>query len=356
MQALVARSAPIGLTPRDFFEPAERTRNLYARLVNADPERIAFVPTVAYAMAIVAKNLRPASGQNVVMLGEMFPSNVYPWRKWRADGVELRTIAAPVAPMCTPSRGANRTALWNEALLQAIDQNTAVVAVEPAHWTDGTLFDLDRIGVRCRANGSAFVIDATQTVGVMPIDVAALQPDALVVHCYKSMLANYGLGFAVFGDRFLNGSPLEESWLMRSGSENFARLTDYDDRYVAGMRRFDTSVRANPILIAMLEAACSLLLEWQPSRIRDYLFGIERTAIEHARTLGFEVANECDRSANLFGVKLPVGMEAETVRRQLAERRIHVAVRGGSVRVSPHVYNDERDLEKLVDSLALALR
>lgn len=356
LQALAARATPIGLTSQDFFEPAERTRKLCARLVNADPERVAFVPTVAYAMAIVAKNLRPAAGQNVVLLGEMFPSNVYPWRAWRADGVEMRTVAAPVAPLSSRVPGANRAALWNEALLQAIDPNTAVVAVEPAHWTDGTLFDLERIGARCRANGAAFVIDATQTVGVMPIDVAALRPDALVVHCYKAMLANYGLGFAVFGDRFIDASPLEESWLMRAGSENFARLVDYEDRYAAGMRRFDTSVRANPILIAMLEAACRLLLEWQPNRIRDYLFGIERAAVERARALGFEVADAGDRAANLFGIRLPAGMEAETVRRQLAERRIHVAVRGDSVRVSPHVYNDARDLEKLVDSLALALR
>lgn len=355
LQALAARASPIGLTSQDFFEPAERTRNLCAKLVNADPERVAFVPTVAYAMAIVAKNIHPTSGQNVVLLGEMFPSNVYPWRNWRANGVEMRTVAAPAASVCSPVPGANRTALWNEMLLQAIDVNTAVVAVEPAHWTDGTLFDLDRIGTHCRANGAAFVIDATQTVGAIPIDVARLRPDALVVHSYKSMLSNYGLGLAVFSDRFLDASPLEESWLMRMGSENFARLVDYEDRYAQGMRRFDTSVRANPILIAMLEAACKLLLEWQPHRVREYLFGIERGAIERARALGFEVADECDRAANLFGIKLPVGMGAEACRQQLAQRRIHVAVRGSSVRVSPHMYNDENDLAQLVDSLALAL-
>ena len=90
--ALTARASPIGLTPKDFFEPAERTRGLCARLVNADPESVAFVPTAAYAMAIVAKNLRPRSGQNVVMLGDMFPSNVYAWRNWRADNVEMRTV------------------------------------------------------------------------------------------------------------------------------------------------------------------------------------------------------------------------------------------------------------------------
>lgn len=350
--ALSARASPIGLTPRDFFEPAERARELCARLVNADPERVAFVPTAAYAMAIVAKNVRPRSGQNVVMLGDMFPSNVYAWRNWRADNVEMHTVLAPTAPWSSQSIGASRAALWNHAVVGAIDASTALVAVEPAHWTDGTLFDLERIGRRCREVGAAFVIDATQTVGAMPLDVQRVQPDALVVLSYKSMLSNYGLGFAVFSDRFLEGSPLEESWLMRSGSENFARLVDYEDGYAQGMRRFDTSLRANPMLIAMLEAACRLLLEWQPGRVRDYLLQIERRAVERMRSLGFEVAEEAERCANLFGVKLPVGMDPEACRQHLARQQIYVAVRGNAVRVSPHVYNDEHDLEQLADALA----
>lgn len=351
MTALAARAAPIGLSPRDFFAPAERTRGLCAALVNADPEQLAFVPTVAYATAIVAKNLHPQAGQNVVMLGDMFPSNVYAWRQWRAQGVEMRTVAAPDAPWSSPRTGASRAARWNEAVLRAIDAGTALVAVEPAHWTDGTLFDLDRIGQRCRDVGAAFVVDATQTAGAMPLDARRLQADALVVHSYKSMLSNYGLGFAVFSDRFLAARPLEESWLMRAGSDDFARLVDYQDGYAPGMRRFDTSLRANPGLICMLEAACRLLIDWRPERIRDYLLGIARPSVARLRTMGFEVADEAERCANLFGVKLPAGMDPEACRQHLARLQIHVAVRGASVRVSPHVYNDEGDLERFVDAL-----
>lgn len=350
--ALTAHASPIGLTPKDFFEPAERTRALFARLVNADPERVAFIPTVAYAMGIVAKNLRPKPGQNVVLLGDMFPSNVYPWRNWRAEDVEMRTVPAPVAPWSSQLVGSSRAALWNQAVVDAIDADTVLVAVEPAHWTDGTLFDLERIGRRCREVGAALVLDATQTVGAMPFDMRRVQPDALVVHSYKSMLSNYGLGFAVFSDRFLDGSPLEESWLMRSGSENFARLVDYEDDYADGMRRFDTPLRANPVLIAMLEASCRLLLDWQPDRVRDYLLQIERPSVERMRALGFEVADEAEQCANLFGVKLLDGMDPEACRQHLARQQIHVSVRGHAVRVSPHVYNDEHDLERLTDALA----
>ena len=356
VDALARRAAPFLITAADFFEPAERTRALCARLVNADPERTAFVTTAAAGTAIVAKNLQPRAGQNVVLLADLFPSNVYPWRNWRASGVEMRSVAAPDAPWSSATPGGSRAARWNAALLAAIDANTALVAVEPAHWTDGTLFDLERIGRRCREVGAAFVVDGTQTVGAMPFDVPSIQPDALIVHSYKSMLCNYGLGFAVFSDRFGAGSPLEESWLMRAGSANFARLVDYEDAYAPGVRRFDTSLRANPGLISMLEAACSLLLEWQPQRVRDYLLGIERSAVQRLRALGFDVADEPERCANVFGIKLPPGLNAEACRAHLAQQQIHVSVRGSAVRVAPHVYNDAADLERLVDALAQLAR
>ena len=83
VEALARRAFPVDITPDDFFAPADRVRRLCAQLVNADPEAVALVPTVAYGMAIVARNLRPRRGQNVVLLGEQFPSNVYPWRDWR---------------------------------------------------------------------------------------------------------------------------------------------------------------------------------------------------------------------------------------------------------------------------------
>jgi selenocysteine lyase/cysteine desulfurase len=351
-RALALRAMPAVIAPRDFFEPAERTRTLCARIVGADPERVAFVTTVAAGMAVVAANLAPRAGANVVVLGEQFPSNVYPWRRWRAQGVAVRTVAAPAADARDRDAWRRRCRAWNDAVVAAIDADTLLVALEQAHWTDGTLFDLPRIGARARTVGAAFVVDGTQTAGAMPLDVDAFAPDALVVHAYKSMLANYGLGFAVYGERFADGRPTEESWLMRHGAEDFARLVDYQDGYAPGMRRYDTSTRSNPILVGMLEAACRLLLEWRPERVRPYLLGIAEPAVARLRAAGFGVADDDLRAANLFGVALPPGLQPEAVRAALAERRIHVSVRGASVRVAPHVCNDEADLMRLADALA----
>ena len=350
-RAVDLRALPAAITPADFFAPAERVRASCAALVRADPEQVALVPTVAAGMAVVAANLTPRAGQNVVMLGDQFPSNVYPWRRWRDQGVAPRAVAAPPGDARDRVAWRARCAAWHDALEAAIDENTVLVALEPAHWTDGTRFDLQRLARRARAVGAAFVVDATQVAGVMPLDVGALQPDALVVHGYKSMLSNYGLGFAVFGPRFATGRPADESWLLRRGSEDFARLVDYQDDYAPGMRRYDTSTRSNPILIGMLEAACRLLLEWQPARTEDYLRRIARPAVERLRADGFGVADEDLRAANLFGIALPQGLAPEAVRQALAARHIHVSVRGTAVRVSPHVCNDEADLLRLAQAL-----
>lgn len=359
VEALARRAFPLSLTAPDFFAPAERVRALAAGLLDADPEHTAFVTTVSSGMAVVAANLPVRAGQNVVVLGDQFPSNVHPWRRWCPQGVTVRAVPAPPpaagADIADPATWRRRAAAWNDAVVAAVDRDTVLVAVEPVHWTDGTRFALDRIGEAARAAGAAFVVDATQVAGVMPLSARALRTDALVAHAYKSMLSNYGLGVAVYGERFAGGRPVEESWLLREGAEDFARLVDYKDGYAPGMRRFDTPLRANPVLIGMLEASCTLLSGWGAARIEAYLRRIAAPAVARLRSAGFGVADEADRAANLFGVALPPGLEPEAVRASLAARRIHVSVRGASVRVSPHVYNDADDLMRLAEAL-VALR
>ena len=186
----------------------------------------------------------------------------------------------------------------------------------------------------------------------MPLDVGAIKPDALIVHSYKSMLSNYGLGFVVLSDRFADGNPVDASWLNRNNSEDFSRLLDYQDGYAPGMRRYDTSSRANPSLVGMLHASCELLLQWQPTRIREYLLRIERDFVEQMRASGFQIANEEDRAANIFGIELPTGLDSREIAADLAARNIFVSVRGSAVRVSPHVYNDKDDLKRLASALS----
>jgi selenocysteine lyase/cysteine desulfurase len=347
MQAIERRAFPDTISPQDFFAPAEALRTKLAAMFNATADRVAYANTVASAMAHLSRSVPLAPGKDrIVVLGEQFPSNVYPWLELQSKGGQVVFVARPKAASAD-----ERAVQWNAALLEAITGETALVSIEQAHWTDGTLFDLEAVGRRCREVDALFFIDATQTASVMPLDVERIGCDALVVHAYKAMLSNYGLGFMVLSDRMCEGRPIEQNWLVRRGAEDFSRLVDYQDEYALGARRFDTSVRANLLLIAMLDASASLLQALGCEAIQDYLLATQSAFVQALRAAGFDIANPTHRAANIFGIGLPSGMTPGVVSQHLKSERIHVSVRGQALRVSPHIYNTEDDLLRLQNAL-----
>jgi selenocysteine lyase/cysteine desulfurase len=348
VQALVRRRDPTSIRAEDFFADADTARGLFARLVNADPSRIAIVPSVSYGMATVAKNLSLRAGQNVVVAHAQFPSNVYGWRRMCADtGAELRAVQPPRG-------GPHRGEAWNARLLEAIDADTALVALGNVHWADGTRFDLERIGARAREVGAMLVIDGTQSVGAMPFDVQRIQPDALVVASYKHMMGPYALGSMYLGPRFDDGRPLEETWLGRRGSEDFSGLVDYVDEYQPGVLRYDMGERSAFVLMSMLIAALEMIQSWGPDHVQQYCRALMANAVDEARTLGYVVEDEAWRGWHMFGLRLPDSADPARLATLLRERRVTVSVRGDAVRVAPNVYNEADDVDALMDALRTA--
>jgi selenocysteine lyase/cysteine desulfurase len=337
---------PTRVTPADFFRGCDIVRARFAAIIGLDrPERVAVVPSVSYGIATVARNTVVERRQNVVTLEEQFPSNVHAWRQLcEASGAELRVVAPPVA-------GRGRTAAWNEAVVAAIDDATALVAMGAVHWTDGTPFDLERIGARARAVGAAFVIDGTQSVGAAPFDVARIRPDALVCGGYKWLMGPYALGVAYFGERYDRGTPLEETWMGREGSEEFASLVRQPSAYRPGAARYDMGESANFVLVPMFIAALEQILDWGVSEISAYVARLRDELFASPRLAGLGVDVGEAGSAHLFGLRLPPDRDPERVRAGLAASGVHVSVRGRVVRVAPHVYNDTEDLEALVRGL-----
>ncbi len=349
-QAILRKSQPQRLTPTDFFTEAAETRQLFSELINAnDPARIALIPSVSYGMATVAKNLahKPdlQPGQEILMVDEEFPSDVYAWEEVRAErGLVTRTITPPDT---TGNRGQG----WNERLLDAISAQTALVVVSHAHWTDGTRFDLIALRKRTRAVGAWLVVDGSQSVGVMPFDVQTIQPDALVVGAYKYMLGPYGQSLAYFSETFDNGTSLEANWINRVGSDNFGTLANYQRAYRPKAARYNMGEQSNFILLPMLNAALTSLLHWGTANIADYCGNLTSQASTALRQLGFWTEDADWRSAHLLGVRLPAGLDMDTVKQALADQHISVSVRGNSIRVSTHVWNNEADVRALVEAL-----
>ncbi len=340
------KRSPWTITAEDFFTGAARARELFARLVNApDPSRIAIIPAASYGLAIAARNLPAARGQNLVVTHEQFPANVHAWRKLAAArGVEMRVVHPPDA-------GEGRGRDWNLRLLEAIDRQTAIVALGHVHWTDGTRFDLEAIGAGAREVGAALVVDGTQSIGAMPFDVARIQPDALITATYKWLMGPYSLGFAYLGPRFDGGEPLEETWIGRAGSENFKELVHYRDDYQPGAARYDVGERTNFALMPMAIAALEQVLDWQPERVQDYCRVLSAPLIERVRGLGYTVEDPAYRGAHIFGLRAPAGTDITAIGERLRARKVYVSLRGSAIRVSPHVYNDARDVEALMVAL-----
>jgi selenocysteine lyase/cysteine desulfurase len=339
------KSRPWSVAPADFFTGSEAARGLFARLVNARADDIAIIPAASYGMAQAAHNVALTKSQTIVTLAEQFPSNVYPWMELAArTGATHATVPRPADDD------------WTAAVLARIDAATGVVAVPHCHWTDGGLVDLEAVGAACRRVGAAFCIDATQSVGAMPFDVARIDPDFLAVAGYKWMLGPYSLGFLYVAPRRQSGTPIEHNWLARRDSEDFAGLVNYKTEYQPGARRFDVGERSNFALMPAAGASLELLLGWGVPRVYETLRRRTRAIAERALAdLGIGSVPDARRAGHYLGLRFPGGVPGDLPAR-LAASNVHVSVRGTAMRVTPHVWNTDADVEKLFAVLRTGVR
>lgn len=337
LDAVRQRREPWRRRPVDWFTGAEKLRAAAARLMATDPNGIALVPGVSYGVAVAAANLPVRCGQNIVVLDEQFPSNVYAWRR-RASlaGATVRTARKEMLDA------------WTPAVLDAIDADTAVVAVPNCHWTDGALVDLARVGERARSTGAALVVDASQSFGAYPLRIDDVQPDFLVSVGYKWQLGPYGLGYLYVAPKWRKGGhPLEESWLTRAGAEDFASLVNYTDEYRPGARRFDVGEYPQFVLAPIALAALRQLLDWGVERVQETLDRLTGRIADEAEQLGLTALPRGKRVGHMIGIRFPDGVPS-TLPKRLERERVYVSVRGDAVRIAPHLHNDESDVERLL--------
>lgn len=346
LEGIRQKRTPWKVLPDEFFNNSNKLRSLFARLVGVSvPNRIAILPSVSYGLSTVAKNLPKVKNKKIVIVDEQFPSNVYPWMRYcNEHNCSLEIVKAP-------EDDTERGREWNRRILEAIDGDTLMVALGNIHWTDGTLFDLTTIGEKARDAGAWFVIDSTQSVGALPFDVNEIQPDALICAGYKWLMGPYSIALGYFGPKLDQGIPLEEGWINRENSEDFAGLVDYAESYQPGAIRYDVGERSNFILVPMMIEALDQLLEWGPAHIQKYCGTITDGIRDELCPRGFRIEEDDWRSKHLFGIRMPEHLDRKELKRILSEHNIHVAVRGSAIRVSPNVYNDRRDIDALVDVL-----
>jgi selenocysteine lyase/cysteine desulfurase len=337
------KSRPWEITPDDFFEDAEKSRALFARLVGAEADGVALIPSVSYGIAVAAANVKVEPGENILILEDQFPSNVYSWRELAARK-EAKVVTVPRPPDYD----------WTTAVLDRLGENTAVVAVPNCHWTDGSILDLARVGERAREAGAALVVDGIQSLGAHPFDVAEVEPDFLVASAYKWLLGPYGFGFLYVGEDYREGTPIEHNWINRRGSENFSGLVDYEGAFQPGARRYDVGERSNFVLLPMANEALRQILDWSVENVSETIGALTDAIEREARKRGIEAIPAQRRARHMIGLKL--GSHApQDLAARLASEGVFVSVRGESVRLSPHLYNTSEEVDRLFAALAEAL-
>jgi selenocysteine lyase/cysteine desulfurase len=248
---------------------------------------------------------------------------------------------------------------WTAAVLAAIERPgappVALASISSLHWSEGALIDVERIGAALRRQGAMFLIDGTQSVGVLTMDVTNLDPDFVIFPTYKWLLGPYGRAFIYVARRHQDGIPLEQTASGRRDvrAENAVYFTD--PRYVGDARRFDMGERDHFVSLEMAAIGMEMVAEWGLPAIAQRLAMLTDRIADGVRGIGVGVLDKHLRAPHILSLKFKDGALAGLVE-GLATEGVYVAPRLGRMRVSPHVYNDEADADRFVASLERRLR
>jgi len=344
VKGIKQKRKPYHITPIDFFKTSGLVKKRFSSIIDCkNHNRIAIIPSASYGLANVVNNISIKEKDEIILLDEQFPSNVYPWLNLKERSkAKLVFIKRPDTLIDSGKK-------WNEEILAAITNKTKVVAIGNIHWACGTLFDLIAIRKKTAEVGALLIIDGTQSIGALPLSIEKIQPDALICAGYKWLMGPYSIGVAYYGNYFDKGIPIEDNWINRRGSENFSGLINYNDKYGELASRYNVGEQSNFILLPMLLAGLNQIESWGVKNIQDYCKNLISEEIKKVNQKKYWIEKENYRANHLFGIK-QLDNKVNLIEK-LKSKKISVSIRGDKIRVSPHVYNDKREIKKLFECL-----
>lgn len=336
-----SKSQPWNIKAADFFDDTEKVRILSSEIFGGNSNNYSIIPAASYGISTAARIIEPflKKDQQILLMEDEFPSVVLPLIK------SSEMTGAKIVTVKTPENGN-----WTEAILSQITNQIKVVAISSCHWTNGAFIDLVKIRNECNKAGSILIIDGTQSLGAVPFSMDIVKPDFFVAAGYKWLLSPYGFSLFYVDKKWHDYRPLEETWLARENSENFAELASYSGIYKKGARRFDVGETCKPTILPGAISALEQISKWGVEHISDSLLQINKIIGNHLEALGFSLMAEKNRNPHILGAIIPKNENYDFVN-ILRNKNIYISQRGNSIRFAPHLHITDYDIERLVLAL-----
>jgi selenocysteine lyase/cysteine desulfurase len=317
----------------------ERARAAAAALIGAQAEDVAIVSSVGYGVAAAAKAFAPPPGSRVLVLEDDHSSPVLEWLvRAPQQGFAVETVRRPADGDWTAAV---------EAAIAAPGAPVSLASISNVHWAEGAVIDLDRIAPALRAKSAALLVDATHGAGMMDLDVRRIDPDFLIFPTYKWVLGPYGRAFLYVAKRRQGGVPLEQTAFGRKAVSSERTPYFADLAYVDSARRYDMGERDHFVGLEMAAVGMEMMAAWTQPAIAARCAMLTARLEDGLLAAGAILPRRHLRVPHILCASFAGGMPAG-LPESLGARGAHAAPRLGRLRISPHVYNDEEDVDRFV--------
>lgn len=322
-----------------WVETKDRARKLVAEMLNVRSENIAFMRNTSDGIASVAAGLGWKAGDNIVSFEKEFPANYYAWRQVRDRfGVKLR--------LCPEREG--RIDL--DEFIGMIDSKTRVVAISAIQYASGFRTNLERLGRAARSVGALFVVDIIQGLGAMGFDLPAQYVDVAAGASHKWLCAPEGCGIVYVSDRARNMlEPAFVGWISVETPWDFA---DLEQPFRPNALAWESGTGPSSLFYG-LEASLKIISEVGLAKIDKYLLGLSDQVCDASRRKGYTIVSSRvpGEASAIVSIKSGRGVDAADLYRDLRDVGVIVSARGDRLRISPHFFNIESDIERFVEAL-----
>jgi cysteine desulfurase/selenocysteine lyase len=326
-----------------YFDVPNRIRASLGKLIGANAEEIALTTGASTGMSAVAYGLTWRPGDEVVTAKGEFPLEYTTWRPMEErEGLKLK-IVSPSERFITA-----------EDLIAALTPKTRLVSVSLTRFDDGTMIDAPQLAAACHAQGTLLLLDASQCCGGVPMNVAELGADFITCAGYKWLLGPYGTGFFwAKSEQIAAMRPGPFYWTAAEGANHFGSLVFAHPKVAAGARRWDSAETASYFNLAAMAESLELVLRFGPETVAAHNRALMEQMFERLPKDRCVPASPLDPARRgpyaCFAARTPE--KSAALYAKLQAENIFVSLREGNLRVSPHLFNTERDIDRLIAAI-----